>query len=167
MEAIPEVPPNVLRDWKDVQVNPPTIGGGSNWGENDHGVIRVLADFESPQLLASTQIFDSGEIWGISSEITRLKGGTRYFYPLLYESAFAIAVLASVESAFKHLGYNNSYVLELGTHGFSGAFFAGLESFTLSRPKFLTDPKCRVYELRGDDVNSNIKVTHFGARVAT
>ena len=30
-------------------------------------------------------------------------------------------------------------------------YIAGLRSLILSRPKFLNDPKRRVYELRGDD----------------
>lgn len=116
-ERIPPLTSGILGDYSKSTMEP--LCGGRNgwsWERNRHGVLTYATYKDSPQLASSTQVFRSGEVWGVNNYLLRDKEprGQKYVPTVAYEQGLRSSLEIYLKAARDHFGYPARIMVESG-----------------------------------------------------
>lgn len=152
----------ILGDFSKASIEP-LCGRTSGWSNerNRFGMI-AFAHSADKRLLSSTQVFKSGEIWGVNEHLLREREDVSKYIPSsAYETGLRRSLALYVGAARTHFGYSNTIHVESGLvnvaefrvampeHEYWGPIFEDVQVATVidtDRPHTLTEALLKIFE---------------------
>lgn len=116
-EKIAPLTSQTLGDYSKSSIEPLCGGrGGWSWERNRYGLLTYAFHKDSTQLASTTQVFKSGEIWGVNNFLLadRLPDNQKYVPTVAYETGLQRSLDIYLKAARGNFGYPSKIVVESG-----------------------------------------------------
>lgn len=125
-EKVRPLSSKLLAEYDKVSIEP-LCGTPSGWSNhrNRFGHIAYAWETGTTLLLSTTQVFRSGEIWGVNHHLLRQRSSQRNFLPIpAFEMKLRKSLIQYLTSARSHFGYGSTIQVDFGMVNVNGLVLA-------------------------------------------